>query len=66
MWLFLAGIVVSFAGGLAALIVSRRASTAHVAGAGSAVLGSIAALAGAALALLGHAPTSVRLEWPVP
>lgn len=66
MWLFLLGLGLQLAGGLAALFDSRRGASPHFWGASGAVTGSLVALAGVASAVLNRAPSTLALPWSVP
>jgi len=66
MWIFLVGLAVQAAGGVAAWILGRSARVTHALGAGGAVLGAVLALIGVASVLTERAPSTLRMAWNVP
>ena len=66
MWIFLVGLALQVAGGLAAWLLGRRPGSVHALGAGSAIVGAVTSMTGAALALVGRLPATMLEPWPVP
>ncbi len=66
MWIFLVGLALQVAGGLAAWLLGRRPGSVHGMGAGSAIVGALTSMTGTALVLMGRLPAVLHEPWSVP